>query len=265
MSDDDAEYPVVAWSADWYRNLLPSICVCVPDEAGFPIAENLVDSDFGVAPVVARDANGDAWVAWWTESDGWLYWLHSYTTATASAPQIRLARPGRQVSWTLSGSAPGSWWSVHRARNDGPFEQIARVKAGPATELSWTDGSPAAGVLRYKIRRECLDTRYQWESEEGFWPPKSSRALMLSHAAGASLAGDRLELSGAEGGALEVRVYDIQGRLVLKQESHASGTGRDSVQLDLGRTRSFPNGVYFALVRDTSGRVTDPVKLVILR
>jgi len=265
MSNDEAERPVVAWSSDSARNLIQTICVCVPTDSGYPVAENLENSSFGGAPVVARDKNGDVWVAWWTMVDGWLYWLHSQTTAMASKPEVTAIGPGRQVGWMLSQPAPGSWWAVLRARNDGPFEEAARVEAGRGLEMSWTDSSPPAGVLRYRIRRECLDTRYQWMSEVGLWPPKSGRAFKLAHAAGATMMDGRLELTGADAGSFHVAVYDVQGRLVIEQDSRATGTGRDSVQLDFQDTKSLPNGIYFAAVRDASGRTTNPLKLVILR
>jgi len=264
MSNDDAEYPVVVWMGLSRKNLLPTVCVCVPTDSGFPVAENLENSDFGTAPVVARDRNGDVWVSWWTEYDGWMYWLHSHTTTTASKPLVMGSGQARLVKWTLSESAPGSWWAILRARKEGSFEEVGRIKAGSAVDMNWADSSAPAGVLRYKVRRECLDIRYQLESEEGLWPPKNNRPLTLARSPGATLAEGRLELTGADVGSLAIRVYDLQGRLVLEQASSADGTSPVTIELGLGQTRT-TTGIYFVSVRDAGGKVSNPLKLVLLR
>jgi hypothetical protein len=210
-----------------------------------------------LTPYVARDRNGDAWVAWRTRPPGIVHWTHTYVSATTSTPVVSGVGRDRTVSWTLSEPAPESWWAVLRARGSGAFEPVARVRAGPGLEVSWTDVSPPAGVLRYRIRRESVDARYRWESEEAWWPPQSTRPLVLSR-----LGEGRLELSGAVAGPLDVRLYDLQGRRVLRREARSQGSGRDTIALDVAGLKP---GIYFASVRDASGRVANPVKLVLLQ
>ena len=267
LTHDDGERPVVAWGDLGFGTTFRDVgVVAFPTETGWAPGEEIPGSDnVFLTPYVARDMNGDLWAAWRTRTFV-NRWTHTYVKATSSAPVLIGAGPARTISWTLSESAPESWWAVLRARNDAPFEQVARVQAGLATDMSWNDASPPAGVLRYRIRRESLDARYHWESEDGLWPPKSERALKLAHAAGASLAAGHLELTGADAGTFKLAVYDIQGRLVLQREARAEGTGRDTVRLDFGeQARGLPNGIYFASVRDASGRATNPLKLVLLR
>jgi hypothetical protein len=69
------------------------------------------------------------------------------------------------VSWTLSEPSPETWWSVLRQKDDGTYEPVVRIRAESAPGMSWLDPSPPAGIPRYRIRRECLDTRFQWLSE----------------------------------------------------------------------------------------------------
>jgi hypothetical protein len=266
MSQDDGEYPAVAWMAVSSRNGLTSVCVCVPSDSGFPVAENLVRSEGGFSPVVARDRHRDVWVVW--EAPSGMGWVHTYTKATVSAPAMVGAGRDRAVTWTLSEPAPGTWWAVLRARNEEPFEEMARVSAGPGLEMSWTDDSPPAGVLRYRVRRESVDALYRWESEEVRWPPKSQRPLILKRPATPVAAHAPMEfvVQGAEPGTLEVRLYDLQGRLVAADRAVALGGEWDTVRLDLGTAApALATGVYFLQVRDGAGRVSDAAKVVILR
>lgn len=270
MSRDEGEYPAVSWMAVSALNGLTSVCVCVPDETGFTVAENLPGSEEGLSPVIARDRNHDVWVVW-QAPDG-MAWTHTYTRATASAPTVTGTGSKRFINWTLSEPAPGSWWAVLRARGEDPYEELARVKAGAVTGMTWTDLSPPAGTLRYRIRRECLDRKYEWLSDEVGWPvdvpalpPGGSLRLVLASPNPSSEA-IRLELVDASAGPLDVRVYDLRGRLVLHQTSVATGTGQDSILVNLATAAGGPTpGLYFLRVVDASGQVSPAAKLVLLR
>jgi len=183
MSQDGGEYPAVAWSADHSHNAVQTICVCVPTDSGFTVADNLPDSEGGNLPTVARDRNGDVWVAWCRDFDG-MFWAHTYTTTTAGAPRIDPVGGARLVRWTLSEPAPETWWAVLRARGSGAYEPVARVRAGPDGELTWTDEAPLNEVLRYRIRRESVDKRYEWLSQEVVWDPTVPAQLSLVSAEG---------------------------------------------------------------------------------
>jgi hypothetical protein len=270
VSRDTAERPVLAWGDLGFGYTYRDVgCIAFPTDSGWMPGEEIPGSeDVFSTPYVARDRNGDVWAAWrlLRTAINTNRWTHTYVTATTSTPEVTGAGPQRVVSWTLSEPAPESWWAVLRARGRGGFEELARLQAGRGLEMSWSDPSPPAGVLRYRIRRESVDARYRWESEEAVWPPKSARPLMLTQASQSGLDSGGLELVGAEAGAVEVRVYDLQGRVVLRQSANASGSGRDTMRLDL-RSGGEPlrMGIYFASVRDATGRTSDPVRLVVLR
>jgi hypothetical protein len=53
------------------------------------------------------------------------------------------------------------------------------VRAADALEMSWTDTSLPANEIRYRIRRESVDTRYQWLSEEVIWDGSTPTTLSL--------------------------------------------------------------------------------------
>ncbi len=264
---DGAERPVLAWGdlgvGYTYRDVG---VVAFPTDSGWTPGEEIPGSDnLFLTPLVARDRNGDVWANWRVRDFLTNRWTHTYVHATCSTPAIIGAGRNRVVTWTLSEPAPESWWAVLRARNDGLFEVVARVQAGVTPEMSWTDTAPPAGVLRYRIRRESVDTRYQWESEEARWPSTSSRPLRLARTDAAGLSGE-LELTGAAAGSLEVRLYDVQGRLVLKQHTVAGGSGRDAIRLDFGSVSPpLGAGIYFAAVRDATGNLAPPVRIVLLK
>jgi|GEM_PF-6719451 len=205
MSCDDAEYPTLAWML--YSNLsgLTTICVCVPTDSGFTVADELAGSEGGVGPEVARDRNGDVWVGWWIEYDG-MFWTHSYVRATAVALAATGSTAERTVRWTLSEPAPGSWWAVLRAPPGGAFEQVARVRAGDSPALEWRDAAPAPDTLRYRIRRESVDRRYEWTSDEVLWVHDPTPALVALLHAEASPQRVRLVWAGVNAGALAAAV-----------------------------------------------------------
>ncbi|HET9327327.1 MAG TPA: hypothetical protein VFQ05_11170 [Candidatus Eisenbacteria bacterium] len=268
LTHDGSERPVLAWIDLGFGTTFRDVgCIAFPTETGWSPGEEIPGSDgIFLNPYISKDLNGDVWASWRVRGTVMNRWTHTYVKATTSPPTVAGVGPARTVTWTLSEPAPETWWAVLRARNDGPFEQVARVQAGLTLAMSWNDASPPAGVLRYRIRRESVDARYRWESEDAFWPPKAGRALTLARPTGTSPQADELELAGAEAGVLEIRVFDIQGRVVASHEAKAGGSGRDTIRLDFGaRGSTLPNGIYFAAVKDASGRTTNPLKLVILR
>ena len=266
QSLDDRERPVLAWGdlgvGYTYRDVGS---VAFPTASGWAPGEEIPGSDgMFLTPYIARDQNGDVWAAWRVKREYFNRWTHTYVSATSSAPSIQGGGRNRAVAWLLSEPAPESWWAVLRARGSGDFEQVARLQAGSSAQMSWQDSSPAAGVMRYRVRRESVDSRYRWESEEGRWPPNAQRPLTLSTPSG--LLGESLSLGGAVAGAIEIRIYDVQGRLSLRQQAKVTGAGDESLRLDLALAQ-YPlhSGVYFAQAKDASGRQTAPLKLVLLK
>jgi hypothetical protein len=154
--------------------------------------------------VIVRDVNGDAWVAWSSFSDG-MFFAHTYTIATTSTPTVTTSGSDRTLHWTLSELAPETWWAVLAARDGGPCEEVARVRAADVLEMSWTDTSAPANEIRYKIRRESVDTRYQWLSDEVVWDGTTPVALSLLNA---DATAERVMLTwqGTGAGALEATV-----------------------------------------------------------
>ncbi len=266
MSRDGYEYPVVAWDAQnqWAEM---SICVSIPSDSGFGLGEEIPEAAGGCSPTVAHDPNGDVWLAWkpCDPPDNERF-MHTYTRATCDLPVVQALGRARQVRWRLTEAAPGSWWTVLRALNDGPFESQTRVRAGDDLSMSWTDSVVPRGLVRYRIRRDCLDKRYEWTSEEARWPAPGTRPLLL-HISEQPVTGvARLLVVDAVAGPLEIEVFDLQGRRVKLQRLAASGTGRDAVEFDLRQqSPRLPAGVYFARAVEVGGRESDAVRLVMLR
>jgi hypothetical protein len=279
LSRDEGEYPAVAWSN--VVGVGTFVCACMPSDSVYGLAEELEGSYTDGRPTVARDANGDVWVAWWAYYRG-VSWVHTYTRAITSAPRVSGAGRQRALGWTLSEPAPGSWWTVQRsgaqvsrrgpgrapprARVDDEFEDVARVRAGDSSEMSWTDPSPPAGVLRYRLRRDCADKRYEWLSDEAMWPPQSRKPRAVRLVASGVGLSTEFELDGVAPGTFEAGVYDVQGRLVLRQTGVAETDAPKTFRVDLdARARGLPAGIYFIRVRDALGRESNAVKTVLLK
>lgn len=264
LSREESDHPALAWygykihgDVAWY------VWVAFPSDTGFGLGEKLPGSWGGINPTCLVDENEDVWVAWWREYDG-MYWTHSYCAAAASPPTIDTEGGRPRLRWSLSASAPSSWWAVMRGIDGGPPEPVARVRAGPAVTMTWTDSTaPARGTLRYSIRRECRDVRYQVASAEAEWRPSGpSIGLTISseNPAGTSV---RFELSGASAGKVEVLLYDPLGRLLASRTESASGSGVDRFELPLtGRIRP---GLYLLRARGADGRLTRSAKVVVIR
>jgi hypothetical protein len=267
LSRDAWERPVVAWiehNAD--RGFLGTVCVCVPSDSGYPRGEEGPGTDDAMYLDALRDAHGDVWLVWQTEFDG-LFWTHTYVTATASAPRFDGSTDRPRVQWALSEPAPGSDWTVLRALAGGAYEPVATIRAGPGTALAWVDSAaPTGEVLRYRIRRECLDARYQHESAEAAWWPRGPSLGLALHGAQPGAGELELLVVGAEAGALELRVFDLQGREVMRERAWASGSGQDRVRLSLrAADGQLPAAVYFVRAADRSGRRSAALKTVVVR
>lgn len=264
---DSTEYPVLAWSDMGYGLTYRDIATIAwledsrwwADEV--PGSENLY---FAVYPF--RDWNGDIWVVWNRLRAYEIWYAHTYCSATASRPYVVGAGRHRTLKWTLSSAAPGSWWSVLRARDGGQFEAVARLRAGESRTMSWTDSSPPRGQLAYRIRRESVDKRYEWLSEEVRWPRTGRRPLKLASPEGIEGATLGLLLEDAPRGPVDLELYDLQGRLIGRQQAVVERAGVAEFRFDLSGVRGrLPSGIYFVRATDATGMPSNAVKFVLLR
>jgi hypothetical protein len=263
-SHDDEEFPAVMTEGYGISGDNPDhIFVSFPTDSGFGVAERVEATRGSRIQTMGMDENGDVWLAWWVILDG-LFWTHSYTKSTAAAPVVTEVNGLPTLSWRLSEPSPRTWWGVMRSVDDGPFERVARVRAGPGEALSWADSSaPTDARIEYAIRRESRDVRYQVTSGAATWEPR--RAVLELSLRGPNPSSPRLELEvvGARAGPLEARVYDLQGRVVASQRFRVSGSGRDVLTLSLGR--AVPSGLYIVGVRSHDGRRGTHRKIVLVR
>jgi hypothetical protein len=264
MSFDGYAMPTAAWQVYYYPSQ-SSACVCFPTDSSYGECEELQTGGVTGGPIVARDLNGDVWAAWWRFYAG-TFWTHTYTRATCTAPSFEGSLDQPVVRWGLSEPAPESWWAVLRAEPGGEFESVARVRAGADVEMAWTDTSaPVGQMLRYQIRRECLDKRYEWLSEEALWWPRIA-GVHLSMAGPHPVTGPfEVEVLGAPAGRVTLTLYDVQGRAVARQAAWVSGSGRDVLRVEAVAREEVHAGVYFVRARHANGRESNAVRLVVLR
>jgi hypothetical protein len=228
LSDDLEEYPVVGWSAADVNFARRPFCVTCPDESGFPVAQEAPTAWNAGVPRVARDRNGDVWVAYDTEDIQGMYWFHTYVRATTDAPTATGSIGGRTVAWSLSEPAPDSWWAVLRAPEGGEFEPVGRVKAaGSNTQLAFFDDAIHPGPLRYRIRRESVDRRYEWRSPEVTWVFDPTPALVSLQSAAAEPGRVRLVWAGHGAGALEAAVQRREAASAWEPHGAAVPEGGD--------------------------------------
>ena len=264
LSKDLGTYPAVAWHGYSSPGLIDHIWVAFPTDSGFGLGEKLEGTAFGYLPQVARDENGDVWVAFSRDLAG-AFWLHTYVNATTSVPEV-VEQAGRPlVRWSLSASAPETWWAIERAVGDGEFEVAGRVRAAAELAMQWRDTTgPVDRPLRYRIRRESKDVRYRWWSEEAAWQVRGPGLRLSRAGAHPTTESIEFEVVGAAAGMLTVRLHDLQGRLVLTRRVVADGTARDRVRLPLSGTSLRP-GVYLLGVQGDDGRSSAGLKVAVVR
>ncbi|MEQ1831549.1 MAG: T9SS type A sorting domain-containing protein [Candidatus Eisenbacteria bacterium] len=264
MTLDDRPLPALLGAAYSDRNAILHTYVNIPTDQGYGRFEMVPGTEELFPIAIARDDDGDVWIAWWTFFDG-MFWSHTYTSVNCSTPTLGDSGGRPQLRWTLSEPAPGSYWSVLRALNGGGEQVVARVAGGVATEMSWSDTSlPSGARATYRIRRECVDVRYRLLSESSAeWVPRS-QALAVSMLSPNPLKAEvRLQVEGAGSGWLSLTAYDLQGRVVLRDRVRASGTGRDAASLPI--PSSLRGGLYLLRVTAEGGGSSTAKKLVVLR
>ena len=265
LGSEGSEIPAAAWYGYSYNlaDAADYIWTSFPTDAGFGVGERLEGSWDGMGPSVVRDENGDVWVAWWRRFDG-VFWVHSYTTAESSTPSVSELASRPLLRWRLTEPASETWWAVLRAEGNGAFARVARLRATSDTAMSWADTSAPSGVsLRYAIRRECRDVRYQWTSGEATWEPRGPSLALAVKGANPSAFVIECEVVGANIGPLDARLYDLQGREVAHQFGHASGAGRDKASVPL--SGGLRPGLYLLRVRAADGRLSPSVKIALVR
>ena len=266
FSTEGAEHPALAWYGySWLGDVAYYVWASFPMDSAFGIGERIEGSRHGVSPKILRDENGDLWVAWWQaySFDG-LYWVHSHTTATSSTPTVTDQSGRPSLRWRLSEPAPEAWWAVLRAKGDAGLQPVARVRAGADSVMAWSDSTAPSGVvLRYAIRRECRDVRYQVTSAEVRWEPRGPSLSITRKGGNPSNVSFAFEVVGANRGSYEVSLYDLQGREVLRRRFTAAGAGRDPGVLVL--ETSLRTGLYLVRVRSEDGRASPAAKLAVIR
>jgi len=151
-----------------------------------------------------------------------------------------------------------------RAEGSRPLERVARLRAPSDTVMAWADTSAPGGVpLRYAIRRECRDVRYQTTSAEARWEPRGAMLVVAVKSRNPASATIELEVVGANQGPIQIHVYDIQGREITRRSILASGAGRDEASLSLDGT--IRQGLYLLRVRSADGRLSPTAKVAVLR
>jgi hypothetical protein len=263
ISRDPGEYPAIAWMDYNTHGGITTMCVSFPTDDGFTTADVIPGTDGG-GPTVARDRNGDVWVAWWKYYDG-MFWIHSYTTATSSAPRITPRGDIVEVRWTLSESAPETWWALERGNEHGEYKTVGRVRARAELDMGLKDDPPPGDTVFYRVRRECVDKRYEWHSDVRSWPEVGIRVIKIRAAPRLSNV-QPIEIEGAAPGPLRIRLYDLQGRLVAEQQARVTGPAREVVSFDLAEPHGrLASGIWFLRVTDSTGDESPSIKVLVLR
>jgi hypothetical protein len=270
---DTTEYPAFGWTNSGYGDTWRDVtAIAFGNDHGWDAGEEIAASEESgwAAPSLTHDLNGDLWVMWRRARRGENRWTHTYCSATCPAPAVAPRGDGARLTWTLTSRAPASRWSVWRAEGEvGAFDSLGVVRAGADSVLVFDDEAARPGPLwRYRIRRESVDTRYVWTSDVATFQ-RADLAVPLGLALANPIADAQLsfQLTGAAG-LLWARLYDLQGRQVLRERLAANGTGEDALDaftLDRGGSGARRPGIYFLRITDATGRQTRAARVAVIR
>jgi hypothetical protein len=210
----------------------------------------------GLFETIAVDRNGDAWLAWYL--DPTVRWTHTYCTADIEAVAVHGTAAEREVTWTISESAPGAWWAIDRADGDLGFDEVARVTSDAGLDVGWIDTMESSlDSLRYRVRRECVDKRYVLSSQTVTWVGTADaesdstvgQFSLVGFVPNPSIRGASIAFTLPAPGRAILELLDIAGRRVFRRDVGALGVGRHVVRVDDGS--QLAPGVY--LIRLKSG------------
>ena len=261
-TQDGRPRPVLAWST-MSGDGVERVYAAWPTDSGWARGEQVPGTDDAGIPVVARDVNGDVWVAWAGNFDG-IFWSHTYTSAFADTPSVGQSGTRPLVRWNLDRPAPESAWTLWRSAGGDAFVQVARVQAGGGTVMSAVDSTaPDAEVLHYRVQRECKDTRYVWTSAEAVWLPHSVHLAVALRSGNPAHDAIDVDVLGANAGGMTLELYDLQGRVVARARGNALGSGRDGLRL--GLDPALHPGLYLLRARTADQRLSRGLKIAVVR
>jgi len=205
-----------------------------------------------------------------------MFVTHTYTKSISSAPIVSVQGAQNELTWALSEPSPETWWGVLRSVDGGGYERVGRVRASGSTQMDWFDTSPPSGALSYRIRRECIDSRFQWLSD-----PSDAPVPVLATLASATAKPGQVDLSWYAREATSASVFrrtndagwsvvglaDSRGDGLLTYTDRAVTAGRYAYRLGFGEQFTpetwvgVPSGYTLALEGSTQNPARGPLQI----
>jgi hypothetical protein len=289
MSNDANERPVIAWidigSGPGFIRQVG--CIAFPNDNGWDPGDEVPGTDLpgdqedAAFLSVTRDRFGEAWVAWDTYHTRRAFWTHTQVRSIAADVTVHGNPNVRTVRWSLSEPAPGSAWTVERARDREAFVPVATLRADSGVTMAFTDVdhvrfddhvrsddhvlSDDLASLRYRIRRESVDAACVWTSAEAGWSAGHKRHRHGSLAVSTSGRMLHFELTDLPEGAYTLTLFDVQGRVAGRWSRVREAGAPESFAVALDAPGRLGAGVYIVrLAHATAGELAT-AKVVLLK
>ena len=190
----------------------------------------------------------------------------SPVSAVVSALQVTPQDDGVRVAWSVSGAVSVDRFVVERRTGNGAFERIATVE-GPSTVGEYVDRSPdVAGEYGYRVAA-LLDGGFVLSQEVrvSFTPAVVRETALLRAVPNPFNPMTTIEYGLAQPGPVELRIYNLAGRLVRTIDLGEQPRGTGQVQWngidDTGR--GVASGAY--LVKLVTPSKTDVLRVMLLK
>jgi hypothetical protein len=189
----------------------------------------------------------------------------SPVSAVSSSIDLSARDDGIGVGWTVTGAARIDRLVVERRTDDGLFVEVGTVD-GPAPTGEWLDTEARrAGTYAYRVGVELGEYRLESDPVEIAYTPTVRETRLVKAFPNPFNPQTTIEYALSQPGRVQLKIYDLAGRLVRSMDlgHQPIGTGRVQWNGTDDRDRIVASGTY--LVRMVTPSKTDVLRVMLLK
>jgi len=185
--------------------------------------------------------------------------------AVSSSIDLSARDDGIGLAWTVTGAARIDRLVVERRTDDGHFVEVDTVDA-PSAHGEWVDTSVLrAGTYAYRVGVELGEYRVESDAVEIAFTPTVRETRLVKAWPNPFNPQTTIEYALSQPGRVQLKIYDLAGRLVRSMDlgHQPVGTGRVQWNGTDDRDRVVSSGTY--LVRMVTPSKTDVLRVMLLK
>lgn len=197
-------------------------------------------------------------------------WLREFPTNAVDLSLFTAAASGDgvQLTWETQQETDNHGFEIERRSGNGNFSRIAFV-AGHGTQTErrrygYLDSGLAPGTYHYRLKQIDLDGRFTYHGEVSAMVAPPLRFQLLGAYPNPFNPSTRIRFALAQAGPVQLRIFDVQGRLVHARETSllAAGTHDLAWEGTSATGTRVPSGTYLFVLQAGSATLTGKLVLV---